>query len=164
MKQKTTDIERLFRQHYERMYRLARAILYDADECRDVVSDVFERLLREDTVLLPDTEEAYLLRSVRNRCLNIIAHKGVRERVEKMLVMDEETMISDNDDEQLDRLRDIIDHLDPPIRQRILRLRLQQEMTYQEVADAVGVSKVTVYNHLSQAIDTIKQIFKQAKQ
>ncbi len=164
MKQKTTDIERLFRQHYERMYRLARTILYDADECRDVVSDVFERLLREDTVLLPDTEEAYLLRSVRNRCLNIIAHKGVRERVEKMLVMDEETMISDNDDEQLDRLHDIIDHLEPPIRQRILRLRLQQEMTFQEVADAMGVSKVTVYNHLSQATDTIKQIFKQAKQ
>ena len=164
MKQKTTDIERLFRQHYERMYHLARTILYDADECRDVVSDVFERLLREDTVLLPDTEEAYLLRSVRNRCLNIIAHKGVRTRVEKMLVMDEETMISDNDDEQLDRLRDIIDHLDPPIRQRILRLRLQQEMTYQEVAQALGVSKVTVYNHLSQAIDIITQTFKQAKQ
>lgn len=164
MMQKTTDIERLFRQHYERMYRLARTILYDADECRDVVSDVFEHLLREDTVLLPDTEEAYLLRSVRNRCLNIIAHKGVRTRVEKMLVMDEETMISDNDDEQLDRLRDIIDHLDPPIRQRILRLRLQQEMTYQEVAQALGVSKVTVYNHLSQAIDIITQTFKQAKQ
>ena len=164
MKQKTTDIERLFRQHYERMYRLARTILYDADECRDVVSDVFERLLREATVLLPDTEEAYLLRSVRNRCLNIIAHKGVRTRVEKMLVMDEESMISDNDDEQLDRLRDIIDHLDPPIRQRILRLRLQQEMTYQEVAQALGVSKVTVYNHLSQAIDIITQTFKQAKQ
>lgn len=164
MKQKTTDIERLFRQHYERMYRLARTILYDADECRDVVSDVFERLLREDTVLLPDTEEAYLLRSVRNRCLNIIAHKGVRTRVEKMLVMDEETMISDHDDEQLDRLRDIIDHLEPPIRQRILRLRLQQEMTYQEVAQALGVSKVTVYNHLSQAIDIITQTFKQAKQ
>ena len=164
MKQKTTDIERLFRQHYERMYRLARTILYDADECRDVVSDVFEHLLREDTVLLPDTEEAYLLQSVRNRCLNIIAHKGVKTRVEKMLVMDEETMISDNDDEQLDRLRDIIDHLDPPIRQRILRLRLQQEMTYQEVAQALGVSKVTVYNHLSQAIDIITQTFKQAKQ
>ncbi len=164
MKQKTTDIERLFRQHYERMYRLARTILYDADECRDVVSDVFEHLLREDTVLLPDTEEAYLLRSVRNRCLNIIAHKGVRTRVEKMLIMDEESMFSDRDDEQLDRLRDIIDHLDPPIRQRILRLRLQQEMTYQEVAQALGVSKVTVYNHLSQAIDIITQTFKQAKQ
>ena len=164
MKHKTTDIERLFRQHYERMYRLARTILYDADECRDVVSDVFEHLLREDTVLLPDTEEAYLLRSVRNRCLNIIAHKGVRTRVEKMLIMDEESMFSDHDDEQLDRLRDIIDHLDPPIRQRILRLRLQQEMTYQEVAQALGVSKVTVYNHLSQAIDIITQTFKQAKQ
>ena len=164
MKQKTTDIERLFRQHYERMFRTARTILYDADECRDVVSDVFEHLIKESTLLLPDTEEAYLLRSVRNRCLHVIAHKGVRERVAKLLLNSEETLLSDHDDERLDRLHNIIDHLEPPIRQRILRLRLQQEMTYQEVADAVGVSKVTVYNHLSQAIDTIKQIFKQAKQ
>ncbi len=67
-----------------------------------LVSDVFEHLIKESTVLLPDTEEAYLLRSVRNRCLNIIAHKGMRTRVEKMLVMDEESITSDNDDEQVE--------------------------------------------------------------
>ncbi len=164
MKQQPTDIERLFRQHYERMFRLARTMLYDADECRDVVSDVFERLLSDGVVVLPETEEAYLLRSVRNRCRNVIAHKDIRERVARLLLCDEETVLRENDDERLDRLMRIIDHLEPPVRQQILRLRFLQEMSYQEVANEVGVSKVTVYNHLSQAIDTIQKLFKPAKQ
>lgn len=164
MKQQPTDIERLFRQHYERMFRLARTMLYDADECRDVVSDVFERLLSDGVVVLPETEEAYLLRSVRNRCRNVIAHKDIRERVARLLIYDGETVLRENDDERLDRLMRIIDHLEPPVRQQILRLRFLQEMSYQEVANEVGVSKVTVYNHLSQAIDTIQKLFKPAKQ
>jgi RNA polymerase sigma-70 factor (ECF subfamily) len=164
MKQKTTDIERLFRQHYERMYHLARTILYDADECHDVVSDVFEHLLNDHVTLLPDTEEAYLMRSVRNRCLNLIAHKGIKERVAKLLTVDAETFLADNDDERLELLMRIIDQLEPPIRQLILRLRFLREMTYEEVATEVGVSKVTVYNHLSQAIDTIKKLFNSARQ
>lgn len=164
MKQKTTDIERLFRQHYDRMYRLAKTMLFDPDECRDVVSDVFERLLREPVVLLPETEEAYLLRSVRNRCLNLIAHKSIKERVGKLLFDSANATLPDHDDERLDRVMHIIDQLEPPIRQQILRLRFLQEMSYQEVANEVGVSKVTVYNHLSQAVDTIKELFKPAKQ
>jgi RNA polymerase sigma factor (sigma-70 family) len=164
MKQQPTDIERLFRQHYERMFRLARTMLYDADECRDVVSDVFERLLSDGVVVLPETEEAYLLRSVRNRCRNVIVHKDIRERVARLLIYDGETVLRENDDERLDRLMRIIDHLEPPVRQQILRLRFLQEMSYQEVANEVGVSKVTVYNHLSQAIDSIQKLFKPAKQ
>ena len=35
-----------------------------------------------------------------------------------------------------------------------------QEKSYQEVADEVGVSKVTVFNHLSKAMDWIKEQFK----
>lgn len=146
------------------MFRLARTMLYDADECRDVVSDVFERILSDGVVVLPETEEAYLLRSVRNRCMNVIAHKDIRERVARLLLCDGETVLHENDDERLDRLMRIIDHLEPPVRQQILRLRFLQEMSYQEVANEVGVSKVTVYNHLSQAIDTIQKLFKPAKQ
>jgi RNA polymerase sigma factor (sigma-70 family) len=158
MKQKT-EIERLFRSHYERMYNLARCILYDDDECKDVVSDVFATLLADGIVLLPEIEEGYLLRSVRNRCLNVIAHKSIRTQVENLLFNEKKQILSDDDDEQLDQLMQIIDWLEPPIRQRILRLRYLKEMSYQEIAEREGVSKVTVYNHLSQAIDLIRKQF-----
>ncbi|MBQ5548394.1 MAG: hypothetical protein IIT33_06115 [Prevotella sp.] len=39
------DVQRLFKQHYAKMLRVARTILYDEQESKDVVSDIFEGLL-----------------------------------------------------------------------------------------------------------------------
>ena len=66
------------------MYRLARTILYDADESKDVVSDVFVRLLHNNPSVQVDKMEGYLMMAVRNRCLDVLSHKSVREQVEKL--------------------------------------------------------------------------------
>ena len=154
------DIEQMFRRHYEKMYNLARYILSDDDESKDVVSEVFTQILADDVVLLPESEECYLMRSVRNRCLNQIAHKSVKERVAKLLLDDADVILSEDTDERLEQLLLLIDNLEPPIRKLIFRLRYLQDKSYQEVADEVGVSKVTVFNHLSKAMDWIKKQFK----
>ena len=150
----------MFRQHYEKMYNLARSILFDDDESKDVVSEVFTTILADDVVLMPESEEGFLMRSVRNRCLNLIAHKSVKERVAKLLLDDADVILSEETDERIDQLMLLIEYLEPPIRQLIFRLRYLQEKSYQEVADEVGVSKVTVFNHLSKAMDWIKEQFK----
>ena len=130
----------MFRQHYEKMYNLARSILSDDDESNDVVSEVFTTILADDVVLMPESEEGFLMRSVRNRCLNLIAHKGVKERVTKLLD-DADVILSEETDERLDQLMLLIEDLEPPIRQLIFRLRYLHKKSYQEVADEVGVSK-----------------------
>ena len=154
------DIEQLFRRHYEKMYNLARCILSNDDESKDVVSDVFAKILADDVVLMPGSDEGYLMRSVRHRCLNLIAHKSVKERVAKLLLNDAEVILSEDTDERLEQLMLLIEDLEPPIRKLIFRLRYLQEKSYQEVADEVGVSKVTVFNHLSQALDWIRKHLK----
>ena len=150
----------MFRQHYEKMYNLARYLLSDDDESKDVVSEVFTTILANNAVLMPEREEGFLMRSVRNRCLNLIAHKGVKERVTKLLIDDADVILSDKTDGRLEQLMLLIEDLEPPIRKQIFRLHYLKEMSYQEVADKVGVSKVTVFNHLSQAMDWIKEQFK----
>ena len=151
----------MFRQHYEKMYNLARCILSNDDESKDVVSDVFTHILEDDVVLMPESEEGYLMRSVRNRCLNLIAHKSVKERVAKLLLADADVILSEDMNERLEQLLLLIDDLEPPIRKQIFRLRYLQEKSYQEVADEVGVSKVTVFNHLSKAMDWLINKVKQ---
>lgn len=150
----------MFRQHYEKMYNLARCLLSDDDESKDVVSEVFTTILADDIVLMPESEEGFLMRSVRNQCLNLIAHKGVKEKVAKLLIDDTDVILSDETDERLEQLLLLIDDLELPIQKQIFRLRYLSEMSYQEVADKVEVSKVTVFNHLSQAIDWIRKQFK----
>ncbi len=155
------EIETLFRQHYAAMYRLARTILYDADESKDVVSDVFVRLLHSNPSVQVDKMEGYLMMAVRNRCLDVLSHKSVREQVEKLFSQElkQQHIIARNEDERLDRLMQYIERELPPLSQQILRLRFLQEMTYEEVAQEVGVSKVTVYNHLWQSMHRIKEYF-----
>jgi RNA polymerase sigma-70 factor (ECF subfamily) len=159
------EIETLFRQHYAAMYRLARTILYDADESKDVVSDVFVRLLHNYPSVQVEKMEGYLMMAVRNRCLDVLSHKSVREQVEKLFSQElkQRHIIARNEDERLDRLMQYIERELPPLSQQILRLRFLQEMTYEEVAQEVGVSKVTVYNHLWQSMHRIKEYFSKNK-
>ena len=159
------EIETLFRQHYAAMYRLARTILYDADESKDVVSDVFVRLLHNNPSVQVDKMEGYLMMAVRNRCLDVLSHKSVREQVEKLFSQElkQRHIIARNEDERLDRLMQYIEGELPPLSQQILRLRFLQEMTYEEVAQEVGVSKVTVYNHMRQSMHRIKEYFSKNK-
>ena len=67
--------EQIFRRHYDGMFRLARRMLGSDEESKDVVSDVFAQLLNSHADLRPDTLQGFLLTSVRNRCVNLLAHK-----------------------------------------------------------------------------------------
>lgn len=72
------EVKKLFIEYYAKMYRVARSILYDEQESKDVVSDIFERLLYGHTVLLPETAERYLLTSVRNQCIKRLNHNDIK--------------------------------------------------------------------------------------
>lgn len=153
--------ENIYRRHYAKMYRLAKTMLYDADESKDVVSDIFARLLRDGDRPQKDKMEGYLMTAVRNRCRDVISHKSIRERVEKLFLQEsmQSQIVSLNDDDRLERLMQFIESELPPLSQQIFRLRFLHEMSYEEVAQAAGVSKVTVYNHLSQSLQRIREYF-----
>lgn len=112
MKQET-DIERLFKSHYEKMYNLARCILYDDDESKDIVSEIFTKILDGHIILLPGQEKAYLMQSVRNRCLNIIAHKNTKEKVVNLLSENNVDFLLDDNNERLEQLMQVINKLAP---------------------------------------------------
>ena len=157
------EFENIYRQHYARMYRLARTMLYDVDESKDVVSDIFARLLREKYQPQQSQMEGYLMTAVLNLCRDVISHKSIRKRVEKLFLQEsmQGHIISMNDDDRLERLMQFIEAELPPLSQLIFQLRFLREMSYEEVAQATGVSKVTVYNHLSQSLQRIKEHFQQ---
>ena len=86
-------IEQLFRQHYLRMYQLARILLKDDAASKDVVSEVFADVLNgkaqlgldDETIAsnspLPSTNAgSYLLVCVRHKCLNLLIRQKMKDR------------------------------------------------------------------------------------
>ena len=154
--------EEIYRQYYPAMYRLARTILYDADDSKDVVSEVFTRLLRENIAPQEEKIEGYLMTGVRNKCRDVLSHKDVRECAQKLYLaeMIPNQVVYTGDDDRLERLMKFVETRLSPLSQQIFRLRFFDEMTYDEVSKAIGVSKVTIYNHLSQSLRQINEYFK----
>lgn len=159
-----SELEILFKTHYAAMYRLAMSLLYDEDDARDVVSDVFASLLDGGMTIRTDNARGFLLTCVRNSCINVIRHKQMRERFIRLYSTCAEPLADGPDDSlMLAELRDYIDNHLPPLTRRIFTLRYLQDMTCQQVAEAVGVSRVTVHHHLSQSLEKINAYFSNIK-
>ena len=144
-------------QHYAKMLRVARTILYDEQESKDVVSDIFEGLLRGRTALLPESEERYLLTSVRNQCLKRLRHQETRLRM--LPATAEQAADAENEDE---RMADIVEFVIGRLteqEQRIFRLRFTEGYSYEEIASTESISRVAVWKHLSHALKEIKNHF-----
>ena len=160
-----SELEILFKTHYAAMFRLAMSLLYDEDESKDVVSDVFASLLGGGLAIRSDNARGFLLTCVRNSCINVIRHKQMRERFMKLYSNSAEPLADGPDDSlTLAELREYVDNNLPPLSRRIFTLRYLHDMTCQQVAETVGVSRVTVHHHLSQSMEKINAYFNNSKQ
>ena len=154
------EFESIFRRHYDGMFRLARRMLGDDAESKDVVSDVFANLLHSGTDLRSDTLQAFLLTSVRNRCVNLLVHRQKTQQMQQAVVVELKAADGGSEQEQLQMLQHYIDSRLPELSQQILRLRYQQGLKYREIAETLNVSEVTVHNHLSQSLKLLNDHFK----
>ena len=157
-----SQIESLFKTHYTQMYHLALTLLFDEAESKDVVSDVFASLLSGSTIVKADNAKAFLLASVHHRCLNVLQHKQVHERFARLLTEGTDTLVSDNTVEehmQMEELMRYVRENFTSLEQQIFRLHYLREMTCQEVAEALNVSRQTVHTHLKQSVWKIRKYF-----
>lgn len=165
MSQKQATIEKLFRNYHARMYRLASILLHDDEESKDAVSDVFARLMQREQLSEEDITENYLLTAVRNRCMDHLAHLQVRQRVERLIPVDNTVWISETNEElRYKEMRHFIDTELPEQTRQVFLLRFDGHKTYQEIAKAQDISMKTVYKHLHNAVTKLHEHFNTQEQ
>lgn len=152
-----TDIERLFKANYAQMHRVAVMLLHDDELARDVVHDVFASLL-DGTSLSPLTP-GYLLKAVRNRCLNHIRDLDIHQRVQQLYFADvEEYDVEEWPDEQAVALIGSIVKAELPEQcRRVVELRFVDGMKFEAVAREMGISQTAVFKHLRHALAIIRK-------
>lgn len=151
------DIERLFKAHYAQMHRLAVALLHDDDFSRDIVHDVFASLL-DRTFDIP-VSGGYLLKAVRNRCLNYIRDCEIHQRIANRYFLENEEYSREDwpDEETIARIYSLIKSEIPPQARHIMELRFSEELPFACIAASMGISETAVYRHLSHALTIIRK-------
>lgn len=158
MTEKTRHIELLFKEHYQVMLKLAVMLLHDKEEARDIVHDVFTRLLDGDIRFDKDKAEAFLLSCVRNSCLNVMRSRSTREQAMRLYLPEEST---EGLEERVQALQDGLKDLKPPICLDIVLMHYRDGMTFKEIAAHFGVSETTIYKHLREAMNQLRLTLKQ---
>lgn len=149
--------EQLYKANYARLYYYAFQFISDAETCKDIVNDVFEKTWNLYESLQQETITAYLYANVRNKCIDHLRHSLVKEQYADFYkaVTQEE---ADNDFKRIARIEKVIEELTDPTK-TILKECYYENKKYQEVADEFGISTNGVKKHIMKALRLIREEF-----
>lgn len=158
----------LCRDRYASLISYARLFL-DNVTSEDVVQDVLFSVWQNRSKLDPESNlQAYLIRSVYNRCMNVINHSRTaksyedfyRQRIDSMLAShlnpDSNPVMSKVFNTELaSTLESAISQL-PPRCAEIFRMRYIENMSGKEISAKLGISVSTVENQVNIALKRLR--------
>lgn len=153
------EFEDLFRKYYSRLYYCALDWVEEPEAAKDVVNDLFAEMWRQYGRLRTEDAEAYLFRSVRNRCINYLKHKRVEQEYREMYLAEKQQWIAE--DHTLHEAR--LQKIDRTLREMNPQTRFVFEQCYfegkkyQEVAELLEVSVSTIHKRMTQAFAAFRK-------
>ena len=153
------QFKELFLSEYDRMYKAAYILLGNEDEAKDAVQDVFAKLWAGTSPLKEESQRTFLLTCVRNRCLNIIAQRQTHQETIRLLTpaaIDSEKY----DEEIVDAVNRYVDERLTPQTSRIIRMHFDEDRSYKEISNSLGISLSAVNKHIVQGLRKLRSTFK----
>lgn len=160
MQYSATEFESLYARCFPPSMRLAMSLLHEEDEARDIVQESFLKLWQSNIRI--ENPMAFIIRSVRNACLNRINMLDTRQRIRQNLTL--ESPAEDFDPHQRDEEVMMAIHLLLSERERQVVDRIYSEgMSYKETAENLNVSIATVNKNIVTALKKLRKHFKTGK-
>ena len=152
--------ERLFKDSYPLMYRMAFSMVENADDAKDAVNQVFTQMWKGKPKVSDDSVKGYLLAATRNQCLHILRQRQLRRQMEETLQRDESERQDEERQKLLRELQQIIDDNLTEQDKRVLELHYDEDMTYAETATVLGISTAAVNKHITRSLAKIRKTLK----
>ena len=164
----TARVEDLYDLHYEEMYLVARRYL-NREEARDIVQDVFLKLLEKNDPENLSSARAYLYRTVINTCLNHLKHKKVEKEYAlafriRLLEEEKKKMEGESEARVLEKellmlIRTTVASF-PEKNRRIFEMSRYEGYSHQKIADELGISVRTVEAQIYRALKVLQKNLK----
>lgn len=131
----------LFDRYYDELFAYADRMLADPHAGADAVQDSFVRLLKyRSSYEGRTTFSSWMLRIVRNVCLNVVDEGRRRSEIAHALPQPEPVAPPRTPDPRVAQLRDALAELTPG-RREVLLLRRFHGLSYAEISQLLGISE-----------------------
>ena len=160
MEYSTTEFETLYIQYFPSSMRLAMSLLHEEDEARDVVQEVFLKLWESDNRV--ENPSAFLIRAVRNACLNRISMLDTRDKIRQRIMLDAPPDDIDIDGRN-EEVRLAIQKLLTPRERDVVDRIYTEGLSYKDAADNLEVSVAAVNKNIVSALKKLRNHFKTVK-
>lgn len=151
----------VYNRYNKLLYRFAFKRLGNKEEVNDLLHDLFLSLwAKHEELRLTFTLSTYLYKAVRNRIINIIAHKQITARYVESFNNYVNTVYSTTD--HLVRHNELSALIDkeiatlPKKMRQVFDLSRKTNYSRKEIADALGLSEQTVKSHMHHALKNLK--------
>jgi len=157
-----TAFEALFHQYYPKLYQQAFHLIGQREVAEELVQDVFIKIWERRAQLLINTSvNAYLSTAVRHSCFNYVKSKMAQQSNNLAIESLPFEPATDNPDDttQGEELKYIVEKALKELPEKchlIFTLSRQAGLTYQEIADELGVSKETVKSQIKIALHKLR--------
>lgn len=152
------QFEKIYKDNYRPMYRWAYSMLEDEEEARDAVSQVFALMWQSKPDVAPEAISSYLLSATRNQCLHALQRRARQQELHDELQREQRQPRDTAHRELMTELRRIIRENLTPQDRRVLALHFDEEKTYGETAQELGISTSAVNKHITQSLAKIRRI------
>jgi RNA polymerase sigma-70 factor (ECF subfamily) len=156
--------EQIFHHYYQNLCVFASKIIKDNDAAEEIVQDLFVKMWEKRKSLNINTSlKNYLVRSVKNQCINFIKHYHIRNTyAENILAQNKLQAEKDDDFIEFDLSKKIEESINslPKKRQEIFRLSREEGLKYREIAEKLNISIKTVEAQMGLAIKALRDNLK----
>ena len=158
------DLEELFRDHYQLVYRTAYSVTGNRGDAEDVLQTIFVRLLRRRPPDLDRNPKGYLYRAAINLSLNVVRARRHGEPAESLELVAAPTELAASDAEDPIRLAlvEAIAQLKPRAVE-ILVLHYEHEYSDAEIARMLGTSRGTIAVTLYRTRARLRKLLSRAR-
>ncbi|XWN37250.1 MAG: RNA polymerase sigma-70 factor [Balneola sp.] len=157
--------EALFFEYHEQLSRFANSITKSREFARDAVQDVFLKIWRNRKELdIELSVKVYLYQAVRNQSLNLLNKQKNQHRLRESFFSETKTIRTQGFDdstlnnehlELIKRVWEVVSRM-PERRRLVFELHRKHGFSYKEIARILEISKKTVENHMSQALQYLR--------
>lgn len=132
------------------------SLFVEPTEAQDIVQDVYIQVYTHPERIDENGELLHYLKvAVKNRCLNLLRHQKVVQKLNSLPV--EESWEETEEREQIiKRLIEAVEKL-PPICQEVLRLSIYENLRYEDISKRLQISVNTVKYHIKRAYRELKK-------